>query len=156
VTEIVVLTPAPPVEVTVTPPAPAALAVVPPEPIEVTGAAGEAVTVAVGAAAPVTLTVGNEAPVITVGQPETITVEVAGRIGPPGPAGSGEGGGGWYRHAQAVPSDTWVIVHPLGYRPAVATEDSAGSVVVGDITYVDDYTVVVRFAVAIGGYANLS
>ena len=154
--EIVVLTPGPAVDATVAPPAPVQVGVVPPEPLEVTAEAAGGVTVAVGPAAPVMLTVGPEAPVITVGQPETITVEVAGRIGPPGPAGSGEGGGGWYRHAQAAPADVWVIAHPLGYRPAVATEDSAGTVVVGDVSYVDDYTVVVRFAVAIGGYANLS
>lgn len=154
--EIVVLTPGEAVSVPVEPPAPVALTTVAPEAVHLAVDALGAVSVAVTPPAPVQLVVGPEPAVISVSQPETITVEVAGRIGPPGPAGSGEGGGGWYRHAQAAPTDTWLIAHPLGYRPAVTTEDSAGSVVEGDVTYPDDYTVVVRFAVPIGGYANLS
>jgi hypothetical protein len=77
--------------------------------------------------------------------------------GPRGPAGSGgAGGGGFYRHHQAAPATAWVIAHGLGYRPAVTVEDSAGSVVTGDVAYVDDDTLTVSFASAFGGYANLS
>jgi hypothetical protein len=154
--EIVVLSPGEPVTVPLTPPGPVAVTTVAPETVHLAVGASGDVSVAVAPPAPVQLVVGPEPAVIAISQPETITVEVAGRIGPPGPAGSGEGGGGWYRHAQAAPTDTWLIAHPLGYRPAVAIEDSAGSVVEGDVTYPDDYTVVVRFAVPIGGYANLS
>lgn len=150
------LRPGEPVTVPLEPPGPVTVVSQPPEALQLAVAAPGEVTVGVTPAAPVSLTVGPERAVLAVSQPETITVEVAGRIGPPGPAGSGESGGGWYRHAQAAPADVWLIDHPLGYRPAVTTEDSAGTVIAGDVSYVDDYTVVVRFAVAIGGYANLS
>lgn len=110
----------------------------------------------------VDVTEGPAVPV-TVADPDTIVVETVGEIGPPGPVGPrglvgpvGPPGGGFYRHIQSAPVATWVIDHQLGYRPAVSIEDSAGTVIEGDVTYPDEFTVVVSFSAVTGGYANLS
>lgn len=64
--------------------------------------------------------------------------------------------GDHWRHAQLDPADTWVIHHGLGRRPAVSIEDSAGTLVHGDVTYLDEGRLVVRFAHPFAGHANLS
>jgi hypothetical protein len=40
-----------------------------------------------------------------------------------------------YVHDQGVPSAQWEITHDLGKKCAVTVVDSAGSVVIGQITY---------------------
>lgn len=76
-----------------------------------------------------------------------------GDTGPQGPPGLDTG---FYRHNQAAPATVWNIAHNLGFFPSVSVQDSAGSVVYGDIDYVDANNVTVTFDAAMGGYANLS
>jgi hypothetical protein len=89
------------------------------------------------------------------GAAAVITLEIDGCSGPPGPPGpSGEGG--VYRHVQASAADTWTINHDLGFYPAVTATDTAGSVVYGDVLYLDEHSVVVSFTSPFAGFANLS
>lgn len=57
---------------------------------------------------------------------------------------------------QPVASSVWVIDHPLNKRPSVTVVDSAGSVVVGDITYNSDLQLEIRFSGAFSGKAYLN
>lgn len=61
-----------------------------------------------------------------------------------------------YVHTQNSPSNTWSIVHDLGGKPSVTVVDSAKSVVVGDVTYVDNENITVEFTGAFSGYAYLT
>jgi hypothetical protein len=94
---------------------------------------------------------------LTAGQ--GVTLELGGEQGPPGPEGPpGPQGdsGGFYTHSQAAPSTAWTITHALGYRPNVTTVDSAGTVLYGDVTYIDDATIEVSFSWPTAGFAYLS
>lgn len=62
-------------------------------------------------------------------------------------------GDAYYRHVQQTPSTEWTIVHGLGKRPTITISDDTGEEVVGDIDYVDDNTVILRFSAAISGEA---
>jgi hypothetical protein len=45
--------------------------------------------------------------------------------GPPGPAGASSTG---YTHTEAAPTETWIIVHNLGYRPSgLIVKDNGGA-----------------------------
>lgn len=129
---------------------------------------------------PVRINVDNNAvtpPTINVTRPEPVVVSVAivsgprGPEGPEGPAGPqgetgpagpqgppGESGQSWFPHSQGIPSDTWIITHNLGYRPAgVHVEDSGGNDhVPASIDHPDLNTTVLYFAYEFGGNANLS
>ena len=59
-------------------------------------------------------------------------------------------------HTQASVSSTWVITHDLGGRPSVTVVDSAGTVVVGDVSYNSDTQVTVSFTAPFSGYAYLT
>lgn len=61
-----------------------------------------------------------------------------------------------YVHVQDAAAAVWTITHNLGYYPSVTIVDSAGSEVVGDITYPDQNTVTATFGGAFGGRAYLS
>jgi hypothetical protein len=76
----------------------------------------------------------------------------AGPVGPPGPPGAG----GTYHHDQAVAAQVWTINHNLGFNPSVNVQDSAGTLVFGNVVYVDVNTVTVTFSAAFGGVADLS
>lgn len=62
----------------------------------------------------------------------------------------------FFEFIQSIPSQKWEIAHPLKKFPAVMVVDSAGSVVVGDITYVDDSTIIILFQAAFAGKAYLN
>lgn len=64
--------------------------------------------------------------------------------------------GATYVHTQNSADSTWVIVHSLGRFPSVTVVDSAGSEVVGDVTYDSDNQVTVRFTAAFSGKAYLN
>ena len=64
--------------------------------------------------------------------------------------------GASYTHTQAIPQSVWAISHNLGRYPSVTVVDSAGSVVVGDIEYVSNNSVVLTFSAAFGGSAYLN
>ena len=61
-----------------------------------------------------------------------------------------------YTHKQDSASATWVIVHNLGKYPSVAVVDSAGTAVVGEITYNNTNQVTVKFTSAFSGKAYLN
>lgn len=79
-----------------------------------------------------------------------------GPAGEPGPAGPAGPPGGNYRHVQELPVATWEIPHNLDFFPNITVVDSAGSVVEGEIDYIDRNNVRLRFSEAFAGHAYLS
>lgn len=57
---------------------------------------------------------------------------------------------------QAIPSNIWHIQHNLNKYPSVSIVDSAGSVVMGDVLYVDKNKVVLTFIGQFNGKAYLN
>lgn len=64
--------------------------------------------------------------------------------------------GGTYVHTQGVASTTWTINHNLEYYPSIEVVDSAGTVVIGNYTYVNVNTIIATFASPFAGKAYLS
>ena len=56
-------------------------------------------------------------------------------------------------YTQSIPSDIWIVQHNLGKKPAITVSDSAGTIVVGQYTYLDDNTVKLEFVGAFSGKA---
>lgn len=75
-----------------------------------------------------------------------------GETGPQGPPGEQT----TLAMTQVEPSDLWLLTHRLGRFPSVTVIDSAGSVVVGDVQYVDADTITVRFSASFAGVAYLN
>jgi len=63
---------------------------------------------------------------------------------------------GTYTHTQTSASATWTITHNLNCFPSVTIVDSAGTVVIGDVSYTNANTLVVTFVAAFGGKAYLN
>ena len=61
-----------------------------------------------------------------------------------------------YTHTQSSSSDTWAITHNLGRFPSVEVVDSAGSVVIGDIRYIDENNITINFSAPFTGKAYLN
>lgn len=61
-----------------------------------------------------------------------------------------------YVHNQTVASAVWTIHHNLHRYPSVTVVDSAGSVVIGDVSYLTDETIVLYFQGAFSGIAYLN
>lgn len=57
---------------------------------------------------------------------------------------------------QAIASDVWEIKHDLNKYPSVTVVDSADSVVIGDVTYIDENNVRLTFSGAFSGKAYLN
>lgn len=74
-----------------------------------------------------------------------------GETGPPGPSG-----GETYIHTQGMSSDTWLINHNLSRWPSVEVVDSAGSLVIGSVRYIDINTIEVSFLYPFSGRAFLN
>lgn len=71
-----------------------------------------------------------------------------GPVGPTGPEGPPETFPK-YTHVQAVPSSAWVIPHGIGRNPiSVLVVDGGGSVINGEIVYVDVNDITIIFDVA--------
>lgn len=62
----------------------------------------------------------------------------------------------YYVFNQNTPSATWTITHNLGRRPSVTVVDSAGTVVIGEVTYTSDNDLVVTFSAGFSGQAYLN
>lgn len=62
----------------------------------------------------------------------------------------------FYEFSQMTPEARWVINHPLKKYPAITVVDSGGSVVVGDIEYIDALKVIIVFNSAFSGKAFLN
>ena len=56
-------------------------------------------------------------------------------------------------YVQATSSDIWEITHNLNKYPAVTVVDSGGSVVIGEIVYIDKNNIRITFASAFSGKA---
>ena len=83
-----------------------------------------------------------------------VDVIVGGLQGPPGPPGSG--GDAAFVFDQGPASDTWDIVHNLGKFPSVTPVDTSGSVVDGDVDYIDSDHLIVSFNAPFSGKAYLN
>lgn len=57
---------------------------------------------------------------------------------------------------QSIASDVWKIKHDLNKYPSVTVVDSANSVVIGDVTYIDENNVRLTFSGAFSGKAYLN
>lgn len=65
--------------------------------------------------------------------------------------------GGKHKHTQGTAATSWTITHNLGYEPGgVAVVDSAGTEVIGTITYSSVNEIVVSFTSAFAGKAYIS
>jgi hypothetical protein len=88
-----------------------------------------------------------------------VVLEVVGQVGPRGPQGvQGEVGPpgpppGFYRHHQTSASDRWLVQHDLSYPPSVTVVDSAGTVLIADVVYLDDFNIQIDFSAPTAGYA---
>jgi hypothetical protein len=120
------------------------------ETIQVTIQAGEEVLTV--------LTTEVAAVAVNIAESEAVAVTVTheGQQGAKGEKGDQGLSGGAYEHQQAVPAAEWHITHPLGYRPAVTVVDSAGTMVVGEVTYTGVSTLTISFSAAFAGSAYLS
>jgi hypothetical protein len=78
-----------------------------------------------------------------------------GATGPQGAQGSGASHS-TYVFTQNSASATWAITHNLACFPSVEVVDSAGTLVIGDITYIDNNSLTVQFVAAFGGKAYLN
>ena len=61
-----------------------------------------------------------------------------------------------YPHNQIIASDVWVINHGLHKYPSVTIVDSAGTIIIGDIDYTSDVTIVLTFTGSFSGKAYLN
>jgi hypothetical protein len=61
-----------------------------------------------------------------------------------------------YRHVQGSSSNVWTINHGLQKFPAIVVKDSAGTIVIGEINYVNDNTVILTFSGSFSGEAYLN
>jgi hypothetical protein len=57
---------------------------------------------------------------------------------------------------QNSPATTWTITHNLGRRPSVTVVDSAGTVVIGEVTYTSDNALTIQFSAGFSGQAYLN
>lgn len=61
-----------------------------------------------------------------------------------------------FRYTQNVPSDFWVINHNLDKYPSVSISDSAGTIVEGDVTYIDKNNITIKFSAPFSGFADFN
>lgn len=66
---------------------------------------------------------------------------------------SNAGGDKFYEHVQSASSATWSVNHNLGKKPSVTVVDSAGTKVIGEVEYVDDDNVTLKFKSTFSGKA---
>ena len=57
---------------------------------------------------------------------------------------------------QGTAAATWVIDHTLGGKPQVTIVDSAGTLVFGEVQYIDNTRITVLFSAAFSGKAYLT
>lgn len=61
-----------------------------------------------------------------------------------------------YIHNQMISSAEWIVNHDLGKFPSVTIKDSADSLVIGEINYVDDNSIILTFSAEFSGKAYLN
>jgi hypothetical protein len=57
---------------------------------------------------------------------------------------------------QPTPAATWSIAHNLGKNPSVSVVDSAGTLVHGEVDYINDNSLIITFSAAFSGKAYLN
>lgn len=62
----------------------------------------------------------------------------------------------FFMYEQRVASNVWVIEHNLNKYPSVTIVDSAGTVIIGQVIYVDSDTIVVTFNIKLTGTVFLN
>lgn len=96
-------------------------------------------------------------------RPHTEVEIKSGLTGPQGPQGEkgdkgdpgedGAPGGSTYTHVQGTSSTSWLVEHNLNRHPSVTVVDSAGTVVLGTVTFVSNTTVRLDFSYPFSGTA---
>lgn len=61
-----------------------------------------------------------------------------------------------YTHMQMGVSDTWVVTHNLNFYPNVTVVDSGGTIVEGEINYLNSNALTLTFSAGFSGNAYLS
>ena len=61
-----------------------------------------------------------------------------------------------FTYIKSTPDSVWEITHDLDKYPSVTVVDSAGSVVMGDITYTSKSAIKITFSAAFSGKAYLN
>lgn len=61
-----------------------------------------------------------------------------------------------YIHAQPVPSSLWTVTHNLGKFPSVTIIDTANTEVEGDVEFVSNNQLIIRFSTAFSGKAFIN
>lgn len=59
-------------------------------------------------------------------------------------------------HTQLSASKEWLVNHNLGKFPSVTVVDSAQTVVIGEVTYIDSNNLKITFSAEFGGTAYLN
>ena len=62
----------------------------------------------------------------------------------------------YYVHDQGLSSATWSITHNLAKKPSVTVVDSANTVVIGEVAYVNDNSLTIKFQAGFTGKAYLN
>lgn len=57
---------------------------------------------------------------------------------------------------QQIPSNEWIINHDLGKYPSVTVVDSAGTIIVGEVTYLTENSLIINFQASFTGKAYLN
>ena len=63
------------------------------------------------------------------------------------------GGDKHYEHTQRSASSVWNVAHNLRKYPAVSVVDSGGSIVIGEVNYIDENNLVIKFTAPFTGKA---
>lgn len=61
-----------------------------------------------------------------------------------------------YVHVQTTPVTTWYVEHNLNKYPSVTIIDSAGSLVVGEVSYIDTNSLLITLTAAMSGKASVN
>ena len=93
---------------------------------------------------------------ITKPAPADVVEEIIYIPGSVGTGGSGTTQSVSYVHNQSVSSDSWTITHNLGFYPNVTFQDSAGTIIEGELNYTTRNTLIATFSAAFSGKAYLS
>jgi len=62
----------------------------------------------------------------------------------------------YYRHVQNTASKIWNVQHNLNKYPSVTIESSNGTIVFGEVQYIDLNNLIIKFSASFNGFANLN
>ena len=66
---------------------------------------------------------------------------------------TGGGGDAHYAHIQSTPEAVWEVTHNLNKKPTITVVDSADTMVMGEVEYINNNSVRLTFAGAFSGKA---